>query len=294
MIIDAHNHADWLGHSLDKTIRNMDACGIDRAWMLTWECPVHEYAPANGPYINVDHERGGGPISFARVLSYAERRPDRFTLGFCPDPRQPYALDRLRAAAETYGVKVCGEWKLRMMFDNPDTIRMFHLAGELGMPVVLHLDYPIPQKDVYPHLDYWYGGDILALERALALCPDTNFLGHAPGFWAHISGDGRHLTESYPKGPVLPGGEIGRLLERWPNLYCDLSGASGKNALERDREHAVKFLTKWQDRVVYGRDVFHNHLRELLDGLNLPKDILEKIYSRNALKLLGEAEAASP
>lgn len=286
MIIDAHNHADWLGYNFDSTIRNMDACGIDLAWMLTWESPLHEYSPANGPYINVDHEREGGPVSFARTLSYVERRPDRFILGFCPDPRQPYALDRLRVAVALHGVRVCGEWKLRMMFDNPDAIRLFRLAGDLGLPVVVHLDYPIPQQPAYPHPDYWYGGDIHALERALALCPETVFLGHAPGFWAHISGDDKYQRESYPKGPVLPGGALERLLETCPNLYCDLAGASGKNALERDPAHARAFLTRWQDRVVYGRDAYHNGLQQLLNGLGLADGVLSKIYAGNAQRLL--------
>ena len=36
---------------------------------------------------------------------------------------------------------------------------------------------------------YWYGGGIDCLERLLQKCPETNFLGHAPGFWCHISDD---------------------------------------------------------------------------------------------------------
>ena len=57
--------------------------------------------------------------------SYMERAPDRFVLGFCPDPRRPQALDQLKAAVEIHGVRVCSELKLCMMYDNPDALRIY-------------------------------------------------------------------------------------------------------------------------------------------------------------------------
>ena len=42
MIIDAHNHADWHKHNLDKFIENMDTYHIDKTWLLTWESPYDE------------------------------------------------------------------------------------------------------------------------------------------------------------------------------------------------------------------------------------------------------------
>ena len=77
----------------------------------------------------------GSPISFARCLSYAERCPDRFILGYAPDPRKPNAIDKLKSAVSMYGVKVYGELKIRMMLDDWDAIRMYRVCGELGLPV---------------------------------------------------------------------------------------------------------------------------------------------------------------
>ena len=288
MIIDAHNHADWHKHNLEKFIENMDTYHIDKTWLLTWESPYDEFAPHYNKVVNVDTIREVGPVSFARTLSYIERRPDRFYLGFAPDPRRPESIDRLATAIDLYGVKICGEVKLRMMYDNPDAIRMWRFAGEKGLPVTFHFDYEFDSGVAYPRPNYWYGGGIDCLERVLKLCPETNFLGHAPGFWSHISGDDQYNKASYPKGPVLPGGRLIELLEKYPNLYCDLSAGSGCNALSRDPDFGKKFLITWQDRCVYARDYFDNIHQEFINSLNLDSEILDKIYYKNALRLIHE------
>lgn len=284
MIIDIHNHPDWHGHNLEKFLDNMNLNGIDKTWILSWEAPEDEYDPN---YIKYTPQYGAnGPIPFARCLSYAEHTPDRFILGFAPDPRRPQAIDRLRAAVDIYGVKVCGEVKLRMMYDNPDALRMFRYCGEKGLPVIVHIDYEFDTGFSYPRPNWWYGGGIDAFERAVAACPETTFLGHAPGFWAHISGDGQFNKTIYPSGKVLPGGKLISMLHKYPNLYCDLSAGSGCNALKRDPEFAKTFLAEFQDRVLYGRDYFDNVHQEFLNGLGLPEEMLEKIYCGNALRLV--------
>ena len=89
-----------------------------------------------------------------------------------------------------------------------------------------------------------------ALERAIIECPETVFIGHAPGFWTHISDDGRHTTESYPEGPVIPGGRVGHMLRTYPNLYADLSAGSGLKAIDRGREFGRQFLVEFSDRLL--------------------------------------------
>ena len=46
MIIDAHNHVNWLGFAPEKIIENMDRNHIDRTWLLSWEAPESEIDPA--------------------------------------------------------------------------------------------------------------------------------------------------------------------------------------------------------------------------------------------------------
>lgn len=284
MIIDVHNHPDWHGYNLSRFLDNMKKYDIDKTWLLSWEAPADEYDPY---YIFCIPEVGArGPIPFIRCLSYAERAPEKFVLGYAPDLRRPEAIDQLQAAISVYGVKVCGELKLRMMYDNPDAIRMFRFCGEKGLPVIVHIDYEFSTGVKYPRPNWWYGGGIDAFERAIKACPETFFIGHAPGFWAHISGDDQYNRVMYPAGKVLPGGKIVEMLQKYPNLYCDISGNSGCNALKRDPEFAKQFLIEFQDRILYGRDYFDNVHQEFLNCMKLPKMALDKIYCGNALRLV--------
>ena len=283
MIIDAHNHPDWHQHNLQRVLDNMDSLGIDRMWLLTWECPKDEYDPS---YHRVGVTGQDGPMPLSRCVRYKESAPDRFVLGYAPDPRRPESIDRLEAAIDVYGVQTYGELKLRMCYDNPDALRMFRFCGEHGLPVTVHIDYEFDSGHTYPRPNWWYGGGIEAFERAIRACPETLFVGHAPGFWAHISGDDQFDQVSYPKGPVTPGGKVVDMLRQYPNLHADLSAGSGLNALQRDPAFATDFITEFQDRLLYARDCFHNEHQAFLNGLGLAQDILDKIYAQNALRLV--------
>ncbi|HOV64673.1 MAG TPA: hypothetical protein PLG43_12415, partial [Spirochaetia bacterium] len=203
MIIDIHNHPDWHGHDLDRFLANMDSFGIEKTWLLSWEAPQDEVDPNTTQFFCMSET--GYPIPFSRCLSYKERAPERFILGYAPDPRKPDAIRRMEAAIDIYGVQVYGELKLRMMYDNPDALRMFRFCGTRKIPVLLHIDYEIPAASPFPWPNYWYGGGIEAFERVLVACPETIFIGHAPGFWSHISGDGKYAESYYPQGPVRAG-----------------------------------------------------------------------------------------
>jgi predicted TIM-barrel fold metal-dependent hydrolase len=285
LIIDAHNHPDWHGHNLDRFLKNMSQYGIDITWLLSWETPVDEYDPWQLHLMPPGGE-SESIIPFSRCISYAERAPEKFVLGYAPDPRRPDAIDRLHAAIDIYGVRVCGELKLRMMYDNPDALRMFRFCAEKSLPVTVHIDYEFDTGKKYPRPNYWYGGGIEAFERAVRACPETVFLGHAPGFWAHISGDDQFDKVAYPTGKVVAGGKLSTMLRQYPNLYCDISGGSGHNGLSRDPEFARDFILEFQDRILYARDYFDNAHQEFLSTLSLPEDVLSKIYSKNALKLV--------
>jgi predicted TIM-barrel fold metal-dependent hydrolase len=76
------------------------------------------------------------------------------------------------------------------------------------------------------------------------------------------------------------------MLRTYPNLYCDLSAGSGLNALQRDVEFAKEFIFEFQDRLLFGRDFFDDNLYKFLISLSLPQEILDKIFYKNALKLV--------
>jgi predicted TIM-barrel fold metal-dependent hydrolase len=284
MIIDIHNHPDWYGYTVNKFIANMDQYGIDKTCLLSWEAPRIEWNPKTVAVFPDTDERG--PVSFNRCVAFKEKAPDRFLLGYAPDPRDPDAITKLKFAKSAYDINVYGELKLRVMYDDRDAIALYKVCGQMGLPVLVHIDYEIPCKPEYPRANYWYGGGNEAFARAIAECKDTIFIGHAPGFWARISGDDLYDKVSYPKEKVQPGGMLISMLDQYQNLWCDLSGGSGWNALARDPEFAVGFLTKYQDRILYGRDQFDNKQQEFLNGAGLPAEVLEKIYHKNAERLL--------
>lgn len=286
MIIDAHNHPNWHGHNADRILANMDEQGIDQMWLFSWEVSEDEYSPAYHSVL----PPGGTGIPLQDVLQVGRCAPDRFVLGYMPHPKRPDAIDRLKAAVEIHGIRVASELKVRVAFDDPDAIALYHACGDMRLPITIHLDYPIDHGHGigarYPRPNYWYGGSLDALERAIVECPQTIFIGHAPGFWAHISNDARHRTESYPEGPVIAGGRVEHMLRTYPNLYADLSAGSGLRAIARDRDYGRSFLIEFSDRLLFGRDFFDTRLMDHLVSLALPEDIFARLTCENAQRLL--------
>ena len=290
-IVDSHQHVNWHQRDAAGLVADCDAHGIAYAWLLNWclgpaEFESADYQPYFNPAIQLEgNSHPGMPLT--ELLAARDRYPGRFVVGYCPNPIWRHAAKLLEAAHHMHGVRVCGEWKYRQPIDDPRSLEIFRTAGRLKMPVVLHLDVPYlaaanGEREYQP---LWFGGTVTNLERTLQACPETNFVGHAPGFWREISGDADSDPKQYPDGPVTPGGRLHRLFDTYPNLYADLSAGSGRTALQRDAGHAVSFLTRYADRLLFGRDYYEQKLHEFLQTLPLPGDLVEKIYWRNAERL---------
>lgn len=289
-IMDAHQHAFWHKRNDAGLIADMDEHGIDKAWVLTWEVPAREDNPPSHPAFNPEHFRPDGThpgITLGDCLKTRDRYPDRFILGYCPDPVPNIAPRQFEAAYRMHGVRVCGEWKYRMHLDDPRCLELFNKAGELGCPVVLHIDIPYIMKEgKLTYYSDWYGGTVENLARAADACPRTTFIGHAPGFWREISGDADTDPSGYPRGKVTPGGRLYELFDKHPNVMADISGESGRNALARDAAHAQEFLTRFADRLLFGRDFYGGALQEFLAKVMLPDDVWPKILWENANRLV--------
>ncbi len=102
--------------------------------------------------------------------------------------------------------------------------------------------------------------------------------------------------------------QLGNLLDKYPNLYADIAARFAEIAPVP--RYAAAFITKYQGRLVYGtdndpdelmylttfrilesadehfyeRDMFNYHWA--LYGLNLPKEVLKKLYRKNAEKIM--------
>src|SRR5207302_3323738 len=134
-----------------------------------------------------------------------------------------------------------GEQKFLVDADSPHIDLMAQIAGEYGVPVLMHFE----------HGNYNLGIEKFA--RVLERHRRVNFIGHAQTWWGNI--DRNHTqTEMYPKTPVAPGGITDRLLSDYPNMYGDLSAGSGLNFWKRDEDHAKAFIERHQDKLMYGTD----------------------------------------
>ena len=294
MIIDSHQHSFWLNRDDAGLVADLDEHGIDLAWLLTWEVSPIEirennhnwYRALNPLNLNPDGTHAG--VVLRDLLISREHYPDRFIVGYCPHPMVGNAADLFEVAHKMHGVRVCGEWKFRMLFDDPRCIELFRAAGRCSAPVVLHLDVPYRPNDdgEMTFQERWYGGTVLNLERALQACPETDFIGHAPGFWREISGDSDRSPGSRPHGPVTEGGRLYRLFGQYPNLYADISATSALIALNRDPQHAKKFIAQFADRLLFGRDQYGPDHQQFLETLDLPGDVAEKLFFANANKLV--------
>ncbi|MBN2450097.1 MAG: amidohydrolase family protein [Lentisphaeria bacterium] len=238
------------------------------------------------------------PQGVGEVLAVCEKYPDFFIPFMNVDPRAvgnaPKAdLGHLMRYWKERGCKGIGEVCANLSFDDPLMQNLFRHAEANDLPVVFH---------VAPRAGGYYGIvdelGLPGLERALARFPALRFIGHSQPFWAEISGDlTEDLRNTYPKGPVLPGGAAVRLLRRYPNLLGDLSPAagSGYNAVSRDPAFGYTFLEEFQDRLFFATDICDPRNRlDLIPFLNdavasgrISRVAYEKICYRNAEALLG-------
>lgn len=293
-LIDSHQHVFWHGRDDAGLVADMDEHGIEKAWLLTWEESIAEMGESYAAVLDPRYKQPGGggtAMPLHTVIDVCRRHPDRFIPGYCPHPLDPQAVAKLKAAVDILGVRVCGEWKFCIPFDDPRSIEILRAAGQRGLPVVLHLDVPYlpPQGGRYVGNGNWKGGTIDHLERALVACPETNFIGHAPGFWREMTGDSDQYPEAYLKPPLKPGGRLPGFFDRYPNLYADLSAGSALRAMKADPHAARGLLLRHPDRFLFGRDYYGGELLEFLRALDLSDAVWRSIGRENAERLLAQS-----
>jgi predicted TIM-barrel fold metal-dependent hydrolase len=215
-VIDIHHH--WRRQP-DANSLHMDGAGITRAVLLT---------------------------DVAQDAQAAAMPPARFTRFTSVNATRPDALEVLRkaAAADTRGF---GEMKSPVAADGPEMRRIYELAAELGLPVLLHFQEASQQQSVGT-----FNTHFSRLPALLKQYPRTTFIGHANTFWANISAE--VTDQNYPSDKVKPGGLTDRMLTEFPYLYGDLSATSGRNALARSPDFSADFLARHQDKLLFGSD----------------------------------------
>ena len=205
---------------------------------------------------NIDHMNGAGIEKTvllanvgaeARAKEIAAAQPRRFARFASIDVTESNAVERLREAAQN-GAAGFGEIKSQVRAAGPEMQRLYALAAELDVPILMHF-----QEVSQAGSQGTFNTGLKQFDAMLKAYPRTTFIGHADAFWANVSADYAEDT-SYPKGPIKPGGATDRFPGEYANLYADLSANSGNNFLNRDPEFSARFLERHQDKLLFGSD----------------------------------------
>jgi hypothetical protein len=251
-----------------QVLAGMGALAVTPAWsqgqapddVPRWSSPVidmHYHMRPDGAAIAVAHQHGAG-VTAANLLTQTEQTgttaklkaldPAMFPSWFiAADITKPESQALLTAGVKA-GARGLGEIKYNVQADGPEMHRVYALAADLNVPVLLHFQEPIA-----PDTQGGFNLGVKKFANVLKAYPKTIFIGHANAFWANISADFAEQAQ-YPTGPIVPGGITDKLLSDYPNLYADLSANSANNALSRDPAFTADFLKRHQDKLHFGSD----------------------------------------
>ena len=296
MFLDIHAHAYWKLPPVslqfctpEQVLQRYDEAGIEKGVLL----------PIVSPEIYL-------PQSNEDILDMAKKYLDRF-IPFCNiDPRAmtnsaDAPLDKLLGYYKAQGCKGLGEVMPNLPVMNPMVQNLFKHAEAVGLPVIfdgsdqLSGDFGLYDDPGLPQL-----------EHTLQKFPDLIILGHGPIFWAEISrletpadrgfvfSFNGHQVGRLPTYPIKEEGVVPKLLRRYPNLYGDLSDLTAYNAMARDLDYGPKFMTEFQDRLMFGTDICEfdtplplvDLLLKWCDTKKITEQVFNKIAKDNAMKLL--------
>lgn len=262
-------------------------------------------------------------VIFANVDWQGDGKPDDPATWDCHRPdfgrRMALELARLKVAGAS-GLKVFKDFGLRyrnpdgslIKIDDPRWDAIWRACGEAGLPVIMHTADPaaffdpVDEKnerweELHRHPDWSFHGPRFpsreelhaARNRVIARHPRTTFIG------AHLANDGEDLAEA------------GRWLDKYPNLVLEI--ASRINELGRQPYTSRDFFVKYADRILFGTDgprspdrlVLYWRFLETRDeyfpyaenafppqgfwriyGIDLPDDVLKKVYAENAARII--------
>ena len=196
----------------------------------------------------------------------------------------------------------------RVRTDDPRIDPVWAKCGELGIPVLIHTGEPVA---------FWQPMDRFN-ERWLELKEFPNRRRDSPEFasFEETMGEQHNVFRRHPKTIFINAhlgwlghdlGRLGRLMDELPNMYTEIGAVL--HELGRQPRFAREFLIRHQDRVLFGKDIwepseYHTYFRTLetadeyfpyyrkrhafwsLYGLDLPDEVLRKLYYKNALRII--------
>ena len=206
----------------------------------------------------------------------------------------------------------------RLKLDDPELDPIWETCARLGIPAFIHTGDP---SEFFQPLDY-------SNERWLemALYPDRRYFDRTrfPAF-DDLMAERDRLFAKHPKTTFIMAhmgwhasnlARVAGMLDRMPNLYTEVGAILYD--LGRQPRAAREFFTKYQDRILFGKDNFQpdeypyywrvfetndeyfDYYRDYhafwkLYGIGLPDEILKKVYYGNALRIIpGLSKAGFP
>lgn len=195
----------------------------------------------------------------------------------------------------------------RVAIDDPRIDPVWDKCGELGIPVLIHSADPHQfWQPIDNQNERWlelktrpgrrHDNDQISWEKIIAeqhnifkKHPKTNFINAHMGWYAS---DLKKLSE---------------LMDQYPNMYTEIGAIIAE--LGRQPRTAKAFITKYQNRVLFGKDSwvpeeYETYFRVLesedeyfpyhkryhafwrMYGLGLSDDVLKKVYYKNAIRLI--------
>ena len=220
-VVDCHHH---LRRTSEANIVHLDGCGVSNAVILARENSAEAIQAIQSAY------------------------PGRCLGWFASaDITKPEA-EELFTKAVKQGAIGFGELKFHVEAAGPELRRVYDLAADLNVPVLIHF-----QEVPHTPPEGVFSTGFKNFEAILKAYPKTRFIGHADAFWANVSAD--YANEAaYPSGKIKRGGVTDKLLGDYPNLFGDLSANSGNNALSRDPEFTEGFLKRHHAKLIFGSD----------------------------------------
>jgi len=202
----------------------------------------------------------------------------------------------------------------RVAIDDPRLDDIWAKCGQLGIPVLIHAADPKP---------FWDEQDS-DNERWLELKthPGRKRSATDPAPWEQIINEQHNIFRKHPGTIFINAhmgwyandlGKLGQLLDEMPNMYVEIGAVIAE--LGRQPRMAKTFFEKYQDRVLFGKDSwkpeeYPTYFRVLetddeyfpyykkyhaywkMYGLNLPDEVLKKLYYKNALKIIPKLDAS--
>jgi predicted TIM-barrel fold metal-dependent hydrolase len=316
--VDSHMHVNFGGLRLNNIIEYLDREKIDYCWLLTWE----EVNPGLWEYYDLSIEDVYEAwIKYpSRIIPFYAPDPHKNEAAI---QLEDWYKIGIRGCGELKAVLNWNSNGVKSILNTVQRLKMplvFHMQENEYFQVpysngifdkLLYYGtnyetkserkiYRIPQKALrilvknYAPIrnrtkSYFFPGymlDFTSLEIVLQDFPGINFIAHGPMFWNNMYGETLMLNESSEKQSKPGRGIIWRLLKEYANLNADISGYSGMTALSYDKDNTKKFLSLFEDKILYGTDNTILRQKQFLDSLGLSRGTYEKIYGRNACRII--------